>query len=205
MIDVAVLLAGCGMYDGSEPQETVLLLWALAARGARVLAVAPGVDQLHVVNHLDGEEAPGVRRRVAEEAARLSRGRIDLLDAFEPAAADALAIPGGYGVGKNLMTGFAVPGERPALRPDVERLLRHFLGARKPVGVISVARLLLESAIPDAFTGRLREERAEEAYPDAERRIVYTPGFLVGDRLDRIARGVDALAAQLVRWGAEEA
>ena len=114
MLDVAVLLAGCGLYDGSEAQETVLLLLALAQRGARTICVAPDAPQLHVVNHLDGNEATG-SRQILEEAARLSRGRIVKLAEFEPEAADAVAIPGGYGVGKNLMSGFAIPGAIPPM------------------------------------------------------------------------------------------
>lgn len=204
MFDVAVLLAGCGMYDGSEPQETVLLLWALAVRGGRTLCVAPDIEQLHVVDHRDGNEAAGARG-VAEEAARLSRGRIHALGSFEPSVADALAIPGGYGVGKNLMTGFATPGEIPAARPEVRALLAHFLEARKPIGVVSLGKILLESALPDAFTGQLRSERPDEAYVDPERRLAYAPGFLVGDRLDQIAPGIAALAGHLARWCGEEA
>jgi enhancing lycopene biosynthesis protein 2 len=204
MLDVAVLLAGCGLYDGSEPQESVLLLLALAQQGARTICVAPDAPQLHVVNHLDGNEAVG-ERRLLEEAARLSRGRIVSLQEFEPEAADAVAIPGGYGVGKNLMTGFAVPGTVPEVRPDVARLLGHCLERRKPIGAISLAKLLLEAVAVDSFTERLRSERADEAYHDDERRLVYTPGFLVGDRLDQIAPGIDRLVERLLAWGAQVA
>lgn len=203
MFDVCVLLSGCGMYDGSEPQETVLLLSALARRGARPTCVAPAVDQLHVVDHRDGEEMEG-RRRVLQEAARLCRGKITDLADFHPGRTDALAIPGGYGVGKNLMTGFAEPGARPSILPAVDALLRHYLGARKPVAVLSLAKLLLESVEEEAFTGRLRTEAADRVYEDAGRRLLYTPGYLVGDRLDQIAPGIDALAERLLEMCARE-
>lgn len=199
MPDVCVLLAGCGMYDGSEPQETILLLSALARRRLRAVCVAPDVPQLHVVDHTTGDEMAG-ERSVLAEAARLSRGRVASLAGFRPRPADALAIPGGYGVGKNLMIGFADPGARPEIRPEVRALLQHFLDEGKPVAVISLAKLLLEVLVEGAFTERLREESAERAYRDEERRLVYAPGFLAGDRIDQVGAGIDALGGYLEEW-----
>lgn len=203
MVDVCVLLAGCGLYDGSEPQETVVLLTALARGGARTVCVAPDVEQLHVVDHRDGNEVPGAApRRVIEEAARLARGKVVPLSGFRPAASDALVIPGGYGVGKNLMTGFAEPGSPVQPRPPVEELVRHYLSERKPVGVISLGRLVLEAMLPEAFTARLQLETPERAYEDEASRLLYAPGFLAGDRLDRVAPGIEALAGRLIAWSA---
>ena len=190
------------MYDGSEPQETVLLLASLARHGGRAVCTAPDVAQLHVVDHRDGNEAGG-NRNVAEESARLARGKVISLDEFDPGATDALVIPGGYGVGKNLMTGFAEPGAVPVVRPAVRDLVGQYLCARKPVGVISLAKLLLESLVEKAFTERLRTEEANQVYADADRRLLYTPGFLVGDRLDQISPGIDALAERLISWCGE--
>ena len=200
---IAVLLSGCGMYDGSEPQETVLLLAALAQRGGRAICVAPDVPQLHVVDHRDGNERSG-DRGVVEESARLARGKVAPLGEFVPAGTDALVIPGGYGVGKNLMTGFAEPGSRPEVHPDVRELIRHYLDERKPVAAISLAKLLLEAVVAESFTERLRSEAADQVYEDPGARLLYSPGFLVGDRLDQIAPGIEALAERLMEWCREE-
>ena len=52
MKKVAVLLAGSGVYDGSEIHEAVFALLALDEAGASYQCFAPDKDQFHVVNHL---------------------------------------------------------------------------------------------------------------------------------------------------------
>ena len=53
---VAVILSGCGVYDGSEIYESVITLLRLDQRGAKVQCFAPNIDQMHVINHLTGEK-----------------------------------------------------------------------------------------------------------------------------------------------------
>ena len=52
MKKIGVLLAGCGVYDGSEIQEAVFSLLAIDLHGAEAVCFAPNKDQHHVVNHL---------------------------------------------------------------------------------------------------------------------------------------------------------
>lgn len=52
---VAVILSGCGVYDGAEIHESVLTLLRLDQRGAQVQCFAPNIAQHHVINHLTGE------------------------------------------------------------------------------------------------------------------------------------------------------
>ena len=70
---VAVILSGCGVYDGSEIYESVITLLRLDQRGAKVQCFAPNIEQMHVINHLTGEEMPE-KRNVLVESARLARG-----------------------------------------------------------------------------------------------------------------------------------
>ena len=72
---IGVLLSGCGVYDGAEIHEAVLTLLALDRAGATIVCTAPDVDQMHVVNHLTGEET-GESRNVLVESARIARGDI---------------------------------------------------------------------------------------------------------------------------------
>ena len=58
---IGVVLAGCGVFDGSEIHESVLTLLALERAGAEAVCLAPDKEQLHVINHLTGEEMPGPR------------------------------------------------------------------------------------------------------------------------------------------------
>jgi enhancing lycopene biosynthesis protein 2 len=70
-----VLLAGSGVYDGTECTEAVSLLVALGKHKASVQCFAPNTEQHHVVNHLTGEEMEE-RRNVMVESARLARGEV---------------------------------------------------------------------------------------------------------------------------------
>lgn len=45
-------LSGCGVYDGSEIQESVFILESLSRRNAKYQCFAPNIDQMHVINHL---------------------------------------------------------------------------------------------------------------------------------------------------------
>ena len=55
-LKIAVILSGCGVYDGSEAYETVLTLLRLDEMGVSVSCFAPNDKQLHVINHLSGDE-----------------------------------------------------------------------------------------------------------------------------------------------------
>ena len=79
MANVAVVLAGCGVYDGAEINEAVLTLLSLEQQGASYQCFAPDKDQMHVVNHLTGEPVEGESRNVLVEAARIARGNIKAL------------------------------------------------------------------------------------------------------------------------------
>ena len=72
---VAVILSGCGVYDGAEIHESVITLLRLSQRGAHVQCFAPNIAQLHVINHLTGEQMPETRN-VLVESARIARGEI---------------------------------------------------------------------------------------------------------------------------------
>ncbi len=202
MFHISMLLSGCGMYDGTEPQEALPFMATIERKGGRVFCVSPDVPLLHVVDHLDGNEMPG-ERSLLQESARLSRGKIQDLDAFQPGSTEALVIPGGYGVAKNLMTGFADASRAREVVPGVGTLIRHFLTERKPVAVISLGKILLEAVLEGSFTESLRREEPGEVYEDPERPILYTPGFLVGNRLADILPGIESLAERLLALCAE--
>ena len=203
MFHVGMLLSGCGMYDGSEPLEVVPLLIALERARARTFCITVDGPQLHVVDHRTGDEMDG-RRELAPESARLSRGRIETLDHFQPESVEALIVPGGYGVAKNLMSGFASQEEPRRIRPQVQALLQHFLDARKPLALVSLGKILLESLVADAFTESLRTELPDQVYEDPDRPVLYTPAYLVADRLGQVLPGLDALAERLLELCAEE-
>ena len=74
MKKVAVILSGCGVFDGAEIHEAVISLLALARQGATTQCFAPNVAQHHVINHMTGDVSEGESRNVLVESARLVRG-----------------------------------------------------------------------------------------------------------------------------------
>ncbi|WP_321344614.1 hypothetical protein [uncultured Draconibacterium sp.] len=68
MKNIAVVLAGNGVFDGAEIHESTLTLLAIAQQGAEYQCFAPDVNQAHVVNHITGEEMPETRNVMVEAA-----------------------------------------------------------------------------------------------------------------------------------------
>lgn len=106
---VAVILAGCGVYDGSEINEVVLTLLALEEQGVEYQCFAPEVKQAHVINHVNGEEQ-AQERNVLQEAARIVRGNVKNVNELSVNDFSALIMTGGFGVAKNLSS-FAFEGQ----------------------------------------------------------------------------------------------
>ncbi|MFG0293534.1 MAG: isoprenoid biosynthesis protein ElbB, partial [Phycisphaerales bacterium JB050] len=67
---VAVILSGCGVFDGSEIHESVCVLLHLSQANAETTCFAPNTPQSHVVDHLAGAPVEGESRQVLTESAR---------------------------------------------------------------------------------------------------------------------------------------
>lgn len=147
MKKVGVLLSGCGVYDGSEIQETVLALLALAEQGLEAFMIAPNIEQHHVVNHITGEEMPETRN-VLVEAARIARGNITALDKVTAQDFDALLLPGGFGTAKN-HTKWAFQGADGEILPDVKRIIVETVQAAKPIVGLCMAPTTIAKALED--------------------------------------------------------
>ncbi len=197
-VQVGLLLSGCGHYDGTDVQEAVLCGWALDRRGARVVGLAPAREQLQVVDHTRGDEMTAPPRDLLLESARILHDKVHPASEFALETLQGLVVPGGFGCAKNLMTSFARPGARREVHPEVERVVRHFLSARKPLGIVGlgeipVRKLLglpLEDAPPTADPLRVSVDR--------EKRILTTPGFKGFTRVSQVAAGVEAMVEEFM-------
>ena len=145
MKKVAVLLSGCGFLDGAEIREAVLTLLALDTAKADYSMFALNEEQHHVVDHLAGapvEES----RNILVESARIARGDIKDLTALNVEEFDALVMPGGFGVAKN-MCSFAFEGAQASVNPQVLEVLNGFYAAKKPIGAICISPALVALAL----------------------------------------------------------
>lgn len=137
---VAVVLCGCGRADGSEIHESVACLIHLARLNARYECFAPDAPQRDVINHLTGKPE-GPPRNQLVEAARIARGKIRPLAELREPDFDAIVFPGGFGAAKNLCT-FALEGQACSVMPEVEKALRAFHAAHKPIGMCCIAPVM---------------------------------------------------------------
>ena len=200
---VGVLLSGCGYLDGAEIHEAVCTLLALDEAGADVLCMAPDIE-CNVVDHVSGHET-GETRNVLAESARIARGQIRDVASVSASDVDALILPGGYGVAKNL-SDFAVKGADMTVQKDVERLVRAVHEAGKPIGAICIAPAVISRLIPgvsltignDAGTAAALESMGTkhcdcpvtEFVIDEDNKVVSTPAYMLGPWIKDVHQGI---------------
>ncbi len=213
MKKIGVVLSGCGVFDGSEIHETVITLLAIARNGAEAVCFAPDKTQADVINHLTGEPM-AESRNVLIEAARLVRGTIQPLASAKAQELDALIVPGGFGAAKNL-SNFATQGSACTVEPDLVTLARDCHAAGKPLGFICIAPALLPVILQtplrltigtDVDTADVVEEMGGEHVPcpvndivvDEEQKVVTTPAYMLAQRIDEAADGIEKLVSRVL-------
>lgn len=214
MKKVAVVLAGCGVYDGAEINEAVLTLLCLEQHGASYQCMAPDRQQMHVVNHLTGEVAEGETRNVLVEAARIARGNVIDLATAVAEDYDALIVPGGFGAAKNLCS-FAVEGASMSVQADFLALARAFHEAGKPIGLICIAPVMAAAICGEgsqctigndaetataisAMGGEHLECPVSEARVDAARKLVTTPAYMLAGSVSEAYGGIDQCVREVL-------
>ncbi|MEM7202332.1 MAG: isoprenoid biosynthesis glyoxalase ElbB [Planctomycetota bacterium] len=210
---VGVILSGCGYLDGAEIHESVCTLLALDRAGVTIQCFAPDVE-LDVIDHRTGEPT-GERRNVLAESARIARGDIrDVADA-DPAALDALALPGGFGAAKNL-SNFASAGPGCEVHAGVARLVQAVHAAGKPIAAICIAPAVVACVLGDSHpTLTIGNDRdtataletlgcvhqdcpVTEFVVDRERKIVSTPAYMLGPTIAHVQQGIDKTVQELL-------
>src|SRR5690606_38169130 len=211
---VAVILSGCGVYDGSEIYESVITLLRLDQRGAKVQCFAPNIAQLHVNNHLTGEERPE-SRNVLTESARLARGEIKDLRERDAEQFDALIMPGGFGAAKNL-SDFASQGAGCKVLPDVLSAAQAFAQAGKPVGMMCIAPTMAAQIFgpgvvctlghdddPAATASKemgIEHQACEvtDIVEDTQHKLVTTPAYMLAQSISDAASGIYKLVDRVL-------
>ncbi|MBI3443851.1 MAG: isoprenoid biosynthesis glyoxalase ElbB [Magnetospirillum sp.] len=210
----AVILSGCGVYDGAEIHEAVLTLLAIDRRGGTYQCFAPDRTQLHVVNHLTGQEESGQSRNVLVESARIARGSIKNLADFDPAGFDALILPGGFGAAKNLCT-FATQGPDCSVDPATEQAIKAMAQAAKPIGALCIAPALIAKIFGNGIDVTIGSDdgtaQAVEAMGahhtktshgqvvvDKARKVATSPCYMLDATISQIADGADNTVKSLL-------
>jgi len=212
---IGVVLSGCGVMDGAEIHESVLVLLAIARAGAEAVCMAPNVRQRHVINHLTGEESKGEIRNVLVESARIARGKIRDIATVKASEIDALIFPGGFGAAKNL-SDYAFQGPDCSVNPNVARLATEVHAKQKPIGVVCIAPVIAAKLFgaehpqltigTDKNTAKDLEGMGARHVPcpvqefviDRERKIVSTPAYMLANSIQEAAEGIEKLVDAII-------
>jgi enhancing lycopene biosynthesis protein 2 len=210
MKKVAVILSGCGVFDGSEIHESVLVLLALDRANAQVACFAPDIPQRHVVNHFIQQPSAGETRNVLVESARIARGNIEPLSQLKASEVDAIILPGGFGAAKNLCD-FALAGEKFQVLPALASVLQEAHKLGKPIGFVCIApaiaaRLFAPEKVEftigqDEGTARALAQGGASHVPcnvfnvvvDRRLKVVSTPAYMLAGRITEAEAGINKL------------
>lgn len=212
MKKIALVLSGCGVFDGTEINEIVLTLLALEERGITYQCFAPDKQQFHTINHLNGEDKEQTRN-VLEESARIVRGNISSLSELDEQEFSALIIPGGFGVAKNLST-FATDGIDFSIDVEFQQLLTAFATKKKPVGYMCIAPVLLPkvyngvrctigydketASVINKLGGLHVDCPVDDIVLDNDYNIVTTPAYMLAENIADAKKGIDKLVEQVI-------
>ena len=208
----AVVLSGCGVFDGAEIHEATLSLLAIARQGGSYQVFAPDIPQHHVINHLTGEETRETRN-VLMESARIARGNIRDLKEFKPGEFDGLLLPGGFGAAKNLSS-WAFEGADASVLPELEDAIRDMIQAGKPVGALCISPVILARVLGEARITIGQDEGTAEAVEslgathvvtdhgevvvDTDLKLVTTPCYMLDATIDQIADGASNVVEAMI-------
>ena len=216
MKKVGLLLSGCGVNDGAEIHESVIAMLALDRAGVEMELMAPNIDQMHVVNHYTGQEMDEYRN-VLVEASRIARGNIKDMAEISGNDIDALIIPGGFGVAKNLCD-YAMAGPECSINPDVYRLISELQLLNKPIGAICIAPAMMakifgEQGVSANMTigfdeatskdiesmGSVHVEcKVSDMVVDEDNNLVSTPAYMEAKSIKEAAEGIEKLVKQVL-------
>lgn len=211
---IAVVLSGCGVFDGTEIHEATLSLYFISKLGASYEIFAPDIPQHHVMNHLTGKEM-NETRNVLVESARIARGKIRNINEFHAADFDGLLFPGGFGAAKNL-SDYAFKGPGMKVKEGVENAIRSMAGAKKPIGALCISPVLLAKVLGDVeltigkdpgtashlkqMGARHKDTSHGQVVADEKLKVVTTPCYMLDATIAQIGEGAEAVVRQMLKW-----
>jgi enhancing lycopene biosynthesis protein 2 len=215
MKKIGVVLSGCGVRDGSEIHEAVFTLLAIDSQGCEAVCMAPDAD-FPVTNHLIMQES-GEKRNALVESARIARGNIRDIKGVKADELDAIVFPGGFGAAKNLCD-FAMKGSGASVHPEVSRLLKEMATAKKPIGAICIAPVIIATVLGKDYsttvtigndagtageiekTGAKHRECTVTGFVvDEKNRLVTTPAYMLATRISEVYEGIDKCVREVIK------
>ncbi|MGE4288728.1 MAG: isoprenoid biosynthesis glyoxalase ElbB [Salinivirgaceae bacterium] len=208
----ALVLSGCGVYDGAEIHEATLSMLAIDKAGCTYQCFAPDREQHHVINHLNGE-AMNEKRNVLVESARIARGNIKPLSEYKAYDFDGILFPGGFGAAKNL-SDLAFMGADCTVIDEVEQAAMSTYLAGKPIGALCIAPAVLAKIFQGASVtigndlstietiekmGSIHEQKSYgEVAIDKQYKLVTTPCYMLKSSISQIEAGATRVVQSML-------
>ena len=214
MKKIAVILSGCGVFDGSEIHEATLALLNIRKAGASYQCAALDENQFRVSDHKTKTET-AEKRNMLTESARIARGNIVKISQINPAGYDAVIFPGGSGATLNFSS-FGKDGANAKVNPEIEKLVNAFYDAKKPIGAICIAPVIIartlaskkvkvsvgnDAQIASAINSWGAEHvncSASEICFDTANRVVTTPAYMLTDDISEVNAGIEKLVNKIL-------
>jgi enhancing lycopene biosynthesis protein 2 len=209
----AVVLSGCGVFDGAEIHEATLTMLAIAQQGSSYEIFAPDINQFHVINHITHKEMPE-QRNVLVESARIARGRIKPLSQFKASDFDFIIFPGGFGAAKNLST-VAFEGSNAKVNADVEAAVWAMRKAGKPIGALCIAPAVIArilgnvevtigndpgtAAAIEKMGGKHIKATHGEVVIDKKNKVFSTPCYMLDATIVQIYEGASNVVREMLK------
>jgi len=210
--NIAIILSGCGVFDGSEIYEATLTLLRIGEKGAGCFCFAPNI-QHDVINHMTGEST-NESRNVLIESARLARGNIKNLVDLDIDNYDGVIVPGGFGAAKNL-SNYAVENIGFSIDPVFSKCIKQFISKSKPVGLICISPIMAghffdtgvrctigddENTANDVIATGAEHVNCcvDDIVVDEKNKLVTTPAFMKGETINQVKTGIDKLVDKIL-------
>jgi enhancing lycopene biosynthesis protein 2 len=188
---VAVILSGCGVYDGADVNEVVLTLLALESSQVTYQCFAPDMLHHHIINHITGEVSHQ-ERNVLVEAARMVRGEIKAVAECHSREFSAVIVLGGAGVAINSFKDENKPAGYLSIAPVLAPLI-YGEGVELTIGNDRDTIEILESM------GAVHKRTSyDETVVDVKNSLVTTPAYMVATSLVEAKAGIDKLVKEVL-------
>ncbi len=218
LLNVGMVLAGNGVYDGTEIHEATLTLLALDQLNVNIEFISVDKPQHHVIDHSNQSELTGDTRNVLTESARISRGPVTNINDITIEAFDAFIFPGGFGVAKNLCT-FAVDGASHTIDSSISTLIKTAHQLKIPMGFLCISPVIPAALIPNvkltigtdtdtanaivAMGAEHVISTVNDVVVDEQHLIASTPAYMLATRISELTIGINALVNQVFNWANE--
>lgn len=204
----AIILSGCGVFDGTEIHEATLTMLAIDQAGSTYQCFAPNMLQSKVVNHFSGDvtaiDGDDNRRNVLIESGRICRGDIQELSELDLRNFDGIILPGGFGVALNL-SNVATKGPDCDVHEGVAKIIEDAHKQEKVIIALCIAPTIIAKVLGkygveitigndkgiatgiEKMGAKHIEKKSKEICIDIENKIITTPCYMLDKSISDVA------------------